>query len=237
MELDDLLALIHPTIAIAVVFPLIGIVVNRAWLARERRLQIAEGQKSKVAPLVGAEHVAIGNWLSIAVVTVALLGMGEPLLVKMIKKNAIAQEPFRVLLVVAVYLLTIAALIFLFKAKDKMWRGIFATFTGLGLIILGLQPEIFRRDSGWFISHYYYGIAASLLMLFSLAIVQDIYRDKTNRWRTIHIVLNCFALLLFFGQGFTGSRDLLEIALSWQKPHLQQCNFTAKTCPPPQIKG
>ena len=86
MELDDLLALIHPTIAIAVVFPLIGIVVNRAWLARERRLQIAEGQKSKVAPLVGAEHVAIGNWLSIAVVTVALLGMGEPLLMKMIKK-------------------------------------------------------------------------------------------------------------------------------------------------------
>jgi hypothetical protein len=187
--------------------------------------------------LVGAEHVASGNWLSIAVVTVALLGMGEPLLVKMIKKNAIAEEPFRVLLVVAVYLLTIAALIFLFKAKDKMWRGIFAAFTGLGLIILGLQPEIFRRDSGWFISHYYYGIAASLLMLFSLAIVQDIYQDKTNRWRTIHIVLNCFALLLFFGQGFTGSRDLLEISLSWQKPHLQQCNFTAKTCPPPQIKG
>jgi hypothetical protein len=237
MELDDLLALLHPTIAIAVVFPLIGIVVNRAWLVRERRLQIGEGQKSKVAPFVGAEHVAIGNWLSIAVVSVALLGMGQPMFAKMIKKDTFAQEPFRVLLVVAVYLLTIAALTFLFKANDKLWRGVFAAFTGLGLIILGLQPEIYRRDSEWFVSHYYYGIAAALLMLFSLAIVQDIYRDKTNRWRTIHIVLNCFALLLFFGQGFTGSRDLLEIALTWQKPHLKQCDFKTKTCPPPQIKA
>jgi hypothetical protein len=48
-------------------------------------------------------------------------------------------------------------------------------------------------------------------MLFSLAIVNDIYRDKTNFWRNTHIVLNCLALLLFIGQGITGARDLLEI--------------------------
>jgi hypothetical protein len=49
-------------------------------------------------------------------------------------------------------------------------------------------------------------------MVFSLAIVEDIYKDKSNRWRNFHIILNCVALLLFVGQGFTGSRDLFEIA-------------------------
>jgi cytochrome c biogenesis factor len=232
MELEDLFALLHPTIAVTIVFPLIGIVVNRAWLVRQRRLQIAEGQKSKVAPFVGAEHVAIGNWLSASVVGVALLGMAYPICSKMIKKDTFSQEPFRVLLVTAIFLLTVAALTFLFKSNDKLWRGVFAAFTGIGLIVLGWQPEIYRRDSSWFLSHYYYGIAATILMLFSLAIVQDIYKDKTNRWRTIHIVLNCFALLLFVGQGFTGARDLLEIPLSWQKKHIGECNFKTQTCPP-----
>ncbi|XHX79671.1 MAG: hypothetical protein RBJ76_07050 [Stenomitos frigidus ULC029] len=52
-----------------------------------------------------------------------------------------------------------------------------------------------------------------------------------------HVVLNCVALLLFVGQGITGTRDLLEIPPSWQKSTLYQCNFdkaspTYKTCPP-----
>ena len=44
-----------------------------------------------------------------------------------------------------------------------------------------------------------------------MAILDDIYRDRTNTLRKIHIVLNCFALLLFIAQGITGARDLLEI--------------------------
>ena len=71
MELQDTLALLHPAIAIIVVFPLIGIVLNRALLTRQRRLQVADGEKSKIPPVVGSEHVAIGNWLSRSVVGVA----------------------------------------------------------------------------------------------------------------------------------------------------------------------
>ena len=74
-------------------------------------------------------------------------------------------------------------------------------------------------------------------MVFSLAIIRDIYQDRANRWRTTHIVLNCFALLLFVGQGITGTRDLLEIPPGWQKSTIYQCNFDKvspayKTCPP-----
>ena len=234
MELQDFFALLHPAIAIIVVFPLIGIVVNRALLTRQRRLQVAGGEKSKIPPVVGSEHVAIGSWLSGSVVGVALLGMAYPIFSKMLSNDTLTKEPFRVFFVIAIFLLTIASFTLLFKAKVKLWRGIFATLTGMGLIVLGFQPEIYRRDNEWFISHYYYGITAALLMIFSVAIVQDIYQDRQNRWRTAHIILNCFAVLLFIGQGMTGARDLLEIPLHWQEHYIYQCDFTNKTCPQPK---
>jgi hypothetical protein len=234
MEIQDFFALLHPAIAIIVVFPLIGIVLNRALLTRQRRLQVADGEKSKIPPVVGSEHVAIGNWLSRSVVGVALLGMAYPIFSKMLSNDTLTKEPFRVFFAIAIFLLTIAAFTLLFKARVKLGRGIFATLTGMGLIILGFQPEIYRRDNEWFVSHYYYGITAALLMIFSVAIVQDIYQDKQNRWRTVHIILNCFALLLFIGQGMTGARDLLEIPLHWQEHYIYQCDFTNKTCPQPK---
>ncbi|CAH2574438.1 hypothetical protein PA905_18460 [Planktothrix agardhii CCAP 1459/11A] len=234
MELQDTLALLHPAIAIIVVFPLIGIVLNRALLTRQRRLQVADGEKSKIPPVVGSEHVAIGNWLSRSVVGVALLGMAYPIFSKMLSNDTLTKEPFRVFFALAIFLLSIASFTLLFKARVKLWKGIFATFTGMGLIILGSQPEIYRRDNEWFVSHYYYGITAALLMIFSVAIVQDIYQDKQNRWRTAHIILNCFALLLFIGQGMTGARDLLEIPLHWQEHYIYQCDFTNKTCSQPK---
>ena len=234
MELQDTLAVLHPAIAIIVVFPLIGIVLNRALLTRQRRLQVADGEKSKIPPVVGSEHVAIGNWLSRSVVGVALLGMAYPIFSKMLSNDTLTKEPFRVFFALAIFLLSIASFTLLFKARVKLWKGIFATFTGMGLIILGSQPEIYRRDNEWFVSHYYYGITAALLMIFSVAIVQDIYQDKQNRWRTAHIILNCFALLLFIGQGMTGARDLLEIPLHWQEHYIYQCDFTNKTCSQPK---
>jgi Protein of unknown function (DUF4079) len=97
------------------------------------------------------------------------------------------------------------------------------------LIVIGSQDGVYRNDAQWYISHYYYGIAAALLMIFSLAIVREIYQDRTHRWRNIHIVLNSIALLLFIGQAFTGAKSLLEIPLVWQKPYVgklyeQQCD-------------
>ena len=231
MELEDFFALVHPAIAVIVVFPLLGIVVNRAWLVRQRRLQIVDGEKSKIPPIVGSEHVAIGNWLSISVVGVALLGMADPIFVKFVKVNTFSAEPVRAFLVIAIFLTTIASFTFLFRIKIKTWRNLFAVLTSVGLIVLGLQPEVYRRDSEWYFSHYYYGIAAAILMIISVVITQDIYKDKQNRWRNIHIILNCFALLLFIGQGMTGSRDLLSISYSWQKEYLKSCDGKNRTCP------
>jgi hypothetical protein len=208
MELKYFFTLLHPVIAIAIVFPLIGIALNRSWLARQRRLQSASGVKSKIPPTVGSEHLAIGYWLAGSVVGIALLGMGFPIVSKMIAHDSLTKEPFRVALVALLFVGSIAAMVFLYQSTSKVWRGTFATLAGMGLIVIGAQPEIYRNDKEWFFSHYYYGIAAALLMIFSVAIVQDIYQDRQNRWRKVHIILNIFATLLFFGQSLTGSRDL-----------------------------
>ncbi len=234
MELTDILALVHPAIAIIVVFPLLGIVLNRALLTRQRRLQTTGGEKTKISPVVGVEHVAIGKWLSGSVIGVALLGMAYPIASKMLAQDTFSKEPGRVGFVILIFAASIASLVFLYKARTKIWLGVFSTLTGMGLILIGFQPEVFRRDNEWFVSHYYYGIAAALLMIFSLAIIQDIYQDRQNRWRLAHIILNCLALLLFFGQSMTGTRDLLEIPLSWQATHLYQCDYVNRTCPPPK---
>jgi heme/copper-type cytochrome/quinol oxidase subunit 2 len=54
MQFVDFLALIHPVLAIVVVFPIIGLVVNFAWQTRQRRLETNAGNKSKIPPVARA---------------------------------------------------------------------------------------------------------------------------------------------------------------------------------------
>lgn len=221
MNTIDFIRLIHPILAVVLVFPLVGIVSNFAWQTRQRRLEIKAKNKSKIPALVGKEHVDIGKWLAATVIGVSLVGLAFPLMTKNILPNQLWQEkPFLFFFLVAIFVLTIVSLIFLYRARLKLWRGVFATLTGMGIVILGCQEGIFRRTNEWYWSHYYYGIIVCLLMIFSLAIIEEIYRDRSNLWRNIHIILNCFALLLFIGQGMTGTRDLFEIGLYASPPGL-----------------
>lgn len=213
MEISDFLALIHPILAIIVVFPILGIVTNFAWQTRQRRLQTMGGGKSQIPPVVGREHVKLGRWLTGAVVGVTWVGLAYAIVFKSLVEHQLwSKNPAQVIFIVLMFAATIASLVFLYRAREKHWRGIFATLTGMGLVVLGCQDGVFRRTNEWYWSHYYIGITAALLMVFSLAIVEDIYQDRTHRWRNVHIILNCIALLLFIGQGMTGTRDLFEIA-------------------------
>jgi hypothetical protein len=213
MKIADFLALIHPILAVIIVFPIIGIVINFAWQTRARRLQTVSGGKSQIPPVVGREHVKIGRWLTGSVVGIALVGLAYAIVSKsFIEHQLWSKNPSQVIFIVLMFAATIASLVLLYRARERQWRGIFATLTGAGLVVLGCQDGVFRRTNEWYWSHYYIGITAALLMVFSLAIVEDIYKDRSNRWRNVHIILNCFALLLFIGQGFTGVRDLFEIA-------------------------
>jgi Protein of unknown function (DUF4079) len=230
LSFADFLGLIHPILAVIVVFPLLGMVVNRAWLVRSRRLSSVAKEKSAIPPQVGLEHRDLGKWLTGAVVGLTLIGLAYHIFGTILEAKKWVQSPLQVAFIAAIFVLTVGSLVFLYRAQPKHWRAVFATLTGMGLIVLGLQEGVYRRTDEWYVSHYYYGITATCLMIFALAILPDIYRDKTLTWRRVHIALNSVALLLFIGQGFTGTRDLLEIPLGWQKTYVYQCNFELKTC-------
>lgn len=233
MEFKDFMALLHPILAVAIVFPMLGVVLNMGWQTMQRRKQIAIDTKSKIPPVVGSEHVKAGRILSGSVVGVTLLGLAYPIFEHIWSKQVWSKNSFQVIFIVLMFVATVASLVMLYRATPALWRGIFATLTGTGLVILGTQDGVYRRTNEWYWSHYYIGITAALIMVFSLAIIEDIYKDRSNRWRTIHVILNSIAVLLFLGQGMTGTRDLLEIPLNWQKPYIYTCDFTNKTCPKP----
>ncbi|MEO0488414.1 MAG: DUF4079 domain-containing protein [Cyanobacteria bacterium P01_A01_bin.123] len=229
MNTVDVLRLLHPAIAVAVVFPLIGIVTYFSLQTRQRRLKAAAKEKTKIAPTVGLEHVQVGRWLAGSVVGIALLGLVHPISKTLIAKNAWAEDRFQVIFIVLMFVATIASLVLLYRAKKPLWRGIFAWLSSMGLIILGCQEGVFRRGYEWFVSHYYYGMIAAVLMVISVAVLPEIYKSKP--WRRAHVFLNCVALLFFLGQGITGTRDLLEIPLVWQEPAVYQCDFVNLVCP------
>ncbi|MGJ5675277.1 MAG: DUF4079 domain-containing protein [Nostochopsis sp.] len=233
MELRDTILLLHPAIAVLVVFPLIGIVVNRALQVRQRRLETKATGKSKIPPVAGLEHVQLGRWLTGAVVGIVLLALANDIFGNILDHQIWEKALFQVIFIVLLFAATIASVVLLYKAKDRNWRAIFATLTGIGLVILGCQDGVYRKTDQWYISHYYYGLTSAFLMLFSLAILPEIYKDKSNFWRKVHITLNCIALLIFIGQGITGTRALLEVPLTWQEHYIQQLyeqKCDTKTC-------
>jgi len=53
----------------------------------------------------------------------------------------------------------------------------------------------------------------------------------------LHLAANLLATLIFLAQGISGSRDLLEIPLSWQKPVIYSCDAIRQICPAAQPPG
>jgi hypothetical protein len=214
MPIKQFLLVVHPMLTVAFVFPLVGITVMMAWQTRQRRLQVADGGKSKIPAIAGPEHVKIGRFLAASVVGTALLALAYAISAKWLQPNYLADHnltTFNVVFLVAVFIATIACLVFLYMAREKLWRGVFATLTGMGLVLIGCQEGVWRWSEKWYFSHYYYGLTVAMLMIVSVAVLPEIYQDRSNRWRIVHTVLNCMALLIFLVQAMTGARDLFDL--------------------------
>lgn len=234
MNAIDWLMILHPTLAVALIFPLLGIVGHFAWQTRQRRLRQTSGDRGSIPATVGPSHAALGRWLAYGVVGVTLVAYGFILFFW--KYNLFDGQLWRdrgglFTLQLALMGVTVGSLALLTRSRSRLWRAIFAVLASLSVVVLGSQEGIYQRSEEWFISHYYYGVTVTILMILSIAITPEIYRDRTHRWRIAHSLINGLALLLFVGQGLTGSRDLLEISLSWQNPVISaQCDWAAKTC-------
>jgi MFS family permease len=228
MDAKDIVGLIHPAIAIILIFPILGMVANMAWQTRQRRLKIASGSKSSIPPIVNREHVKLGHWLTGAVVGLTLIALVYSIF---FKAKLFDRDLFSIVFILSILAATIGSLVGLYKTQSYAWRAVLATMSSAGLIILGCQEGVFRRTNEWYWSHYYSGVLVSILMIIALTIAPKIYEDRSNRWRKVHIILNCFALILFVVQGMTGTRDLLEIPLDWQYQYLEGCDWEKRVCP------
>jgi hypothetical protein len=234
MQGVDWLTILHPALAVVIIYPLIGMVVRLGVQARHRRL----GDR-KISATSGTEHTDLGRLLSAGVVIVVLIALVAAIATHQ-PLSELRGGLSRGLLLLLVLLDTSVSLVALWHATSKVLRLLFTLLTWLGVISLGAQPEVWRfsdnpLDPKFWQSHYWAGVAITGLMLFSLGARPEILRQL--RWRRIHVVANLLAAVLFTIQGITGTRDLLEIPLSWQKPTLYQCDWTAMVCPPLATKA
>ena len=224
----DWLWILHPALAVVVVYPLLGVVMSLAWQTRQRRVA-----KQKHPPTVGRDHSDVGRWLAASVVWLVLIALAVSIASK-VPLADFAGGVTRAAQLLVVLLGTSASLIALWRCQAAVFRFSFSVLTFIGVLALGAQPEVWRVSddlfsSGFWQSHYWSGVAVTGLMLLSLSARREITRDL--RVRRLHVTASILAAVLFLMQGVTGTRDLLEIPLSWQKPAVYRCDFVLQTCP------
>lgn len=236
----DWFALMHPVLAVLFVYPLVGATVRLGLLARERRLGI-----SKQPVAVPKEHAENGRLLSSGVVVAVLIA----LIYSFVSRYFEPGTPFaggasRLALLLLVTLGSLLALLALWRVRSPALRASFALLTWVGLLGLGSQPEIWRVSDNPFSgafwsSHYWSGALLTGLLLLAMASRPEIQRSP--RMRRLHVSANLLVSVLLAVQAITGTRDLLEIPLSWQKPAIYACDFSTRVCPQaapqPQAQG
>lgn len=232
MTAIDWFSLLHPVLVILFVYPVVGATIRLGILVREKRLGITK----QPAP-VPREHADHGRWVTAGVVVAVLIALVYSFISKAVEPGAaFVGGTARLALLMLVAAGTLVALLALLKVKRPALRATFTLLTWAGLLGLGSQPEIWRLSDNPFSgafwsSHYWSGVLLTGLFLMNLAARPEITRHL--RWRRLHVASNILIMVLLAVQAITGSRDLLEIPLSWQKPAIYRCDFTNRVCAEP----
>ena len=231
----DWLALLHPVLIVLFVYPVIGATIRLGILVREKRLGI-----TRQPDLVPVEHTAHGAWVTGGVVVAVLIALLYSLLAHGWAPGSPVPALPRQLLLGLVAAGTLVALLALLRVRRAALRASFALLCWAGLLGLGSQPEIWRvtdnpLSAGFWGSHYWSGVLLSGLLLFTTAARPEITRMP--RLRRLHLLLNLLVMVLLAVQAITGSRDLLQMPLSWQTPAILSCDSLARSCPTPPPPG
>lgn len=236
MTAIDWLALLHPVLIILFVYPVIGATIRLGILVREKRLGI-----TRQPDLVPVEHAAHGAWVTGGVVVAVLIALLYSFVVHAWAAGAAVSGGLpRLLLLGMVAAGTLVALLALMRVRRAALRASFALLCWAGLLGLGSQPEIWRLSdnpfsAGFWGSHYWSGVLLTGLLLFTTAARPEITRMP--RLRRLHLGLNLLVMVLLAVQAISGSRDLLEMPLSWQTPAILSCDPLARSCPKPPPPG
>lgn len=229
MTAVDWLWIVHPFLAVVLIYPLIGMVMRLGLQTRARR----QKTNLKLPASVGRSHTDLGRWLAAGVVGLVLIALSVVIATKVPLAEFVGGAP-RALQLLLVLIGTVISLVALWRSQSPGLRLAFALITWAGILGLGAQPEVWRLSdnpltAAFWQSHYWAGVGVTGLMLFSLGARPEIVRDL--RLRRLHITASVLAAVLFVVQGLTGTRDLLEIPLTWQKPAVYACDFESRTCP------
>ena len=205
METADWLLIVHPALAVVLVYPLIGMVARLGIQARQRRLG-----DSKTPVVSGRDHSDLGRWLAAAVVVIVLIALTAAILTHQ-PLGAIDGGPARGFTLLLVLIGSALSLWALWRVSSKGLRLLFALLTWSGVLSLGAQPEVFRLsdnpfDPSFWQSHYWSGVAVTGLMLFFLGARAEIQRQL--RWRRVHVAANLLAVVLFAGLFMTAGRPV-----------------------------
>jgi hypothetical protein len=154
MTTIDWLWLLHPAMAVVLIYPLLGVVLRLAWQTRQRRLNQAKAPAS-----TGTEHADLGRWLAMGVVLIQLVAIT----VVILTKQPLALDAPRAGLLGLVLAGTLTALAALWRVRRPVYRASFALLGWLGVIGLGLQPEVWRLsdnplDPAFWQSHFWGGM-------------------------------------------------------------------------------
>ncbi|HYP03185.1 MAG TPA: DUF4079 domain-containing protein, partial [Cyanobium sp.] len=203
MQTVDWFWILHPALAVVLIYPLIGMVLRLGVQTRQRRVEAA-----KLPPTTGRDHADLGQWLAAGVVCLVLVALTVVITTKMPPADFEGGSP-RALQLLLVLLGTVVSLLALWQARLKAYRLAFALLTWIGVLGLGSQPEVFRLSddplsASFWQSHYWAGVSVVGLMLFSLGSRPEILREL--RWRRLHLSANILAAVLFVVLGITGTR-------------------------------
>ena len=185
MTAVDWLWILHPFMAVVLIYPLIGMVLRLGVQTRARR----QKTNPKLPPSVGRSHSDLGHWLAGGVVVIVLIALTVSIGTKapLADFNGGAARAAQLLLVLLGSALSLVAL---WRSKAPGLRLAFALITWMGVLSLGAQPEVWRLSdnpltSAFWQSHYWAGVGVTGLMLFSLGAQPEIVRDL--RLRRLHI--------------------------------------------------
>ncbi len=220
MQTIDWIWLLHPILAVALIYPLLGVVLSLSLKTRNRRLK----RQNNIPAKVGREHSGLGRWLSAGVVLIVLLALA----VMISSEQSLGELEGginRALRLLLVLVGSCIALITTWRDKRPAYRASCSLLCWAGVIYLGMQPEVYRLsdnplEAEFWQSHFWGGVGLVGLMLLSLASRPEIMGKLS--WRWLHITANCLAVLIFLAEAITGPKALLEIPLSWQKPLIEQ---------------
>jgi hypothetical protein len=205
----DWLALLHPALMILFVYPVVGATIRLGILVRERRLEI-----NPLPPTVPVEHTDHGRWVTTGTVVAVLIALGWSFLARHGDGQPFPGGVHRLLGLVGLGGVSLAACIALWRLRRPGRRAGAAAVVWGGLLLLGLQPEVWRlADSplqpAFWASHFWSGWLLIGLLLFAMAAAPEI--AHRSALRRLHVAAAFLMAVLLAVQAITGCRDLLAL--------------------------